>query len=89
MPVPLDRYLDRTELEKRLYRDVADRLGPAIDAARISLVDDFCDGLFEVDATGEILASVGAERSIDRALNELYELQLNLEQRASINQATK
>jgi hypothetical protein len=79
MPVPLDHF----ELEQRLCRDVAYRLGQAIDAARISLVDSFCpDGAFEVDAVGEVIASVGAERAIDRALSELYELLFNLERRS-------
>jgi hypothetical protein len=58
---------------------LADRLDQAITDARIALMDAFVpDGNFEVDAEGEVIASVNAERAIDRALSELYELQQSL-----------
>jgi hypothetical protein len=84
MPVPLERYLDRAELKQRLCRDVADCLSEAIDAAQAALVDAFCpDGAFDVDVSGEVIASVNAERMIDEALEPLWSLQTELERRGN------
>ena len=76
MSVPLDRYLDRNELERRVNRDVADRLGELTDAAKGMLVDAFCgDAAFDVDASGEPIIAANAEKAIDRALAPLWGLQ--------------
>ena len=75
MPIPLDRYIDRQELEKRLNRDLADRIGEAVDTAKITLVNAFCGDAFDVDASGEpVLIIINAERTIDNALSELWDL---------------
>jgi hypothetical protein len=79
MPVPLDQYFDRSDraaLERRLARDIADRLGEAVDAAKIKLIKDFGgDDAFDVDASGEPIVAVNAEKAIDRALSQLWGLQ--------------
>jgi hypothetical protein len=75
---PFDWYLDRAELERRIHRDAADRLSEAIDGARVALIDAFCGAPFETDAAGEVLVSIDAERSIDRALEPLWTLAAEL-----------
>jgi hypothetical protein len=76
MPVPLNHYLDPSELERRVNRDVADRLSEAIDSARLALVDAFCgDAVLDVDANGEPLIAANAEKAIDGALTPLCALQ--------------
>jgi hypothetical protein len=78
LPVPLDEYFDRSDraaLERRLNRDIAVRLGEAVNTAKIKLVEDFCDAAFDVDATGEPIIKANAERAIDNALAPLWQLQ--------------
>jgi hypothetical protein len=76
LPVPLDRYLDRNELERRVNRDLAHRLSEAVDAAKVRLTDAFCgDDAFDVDANGEPIITVAAERTIDDALSPRWSLQ--------------
>jgi len=76
MSIPLDRYLDREDLNRRLNRDAADRLGEAVDAAKVGLVDAFCgDAAFDLDANNEPVITATAERTIDDALAPLWALQ--------------
>ena len=50
MAVPHDRFLDREDLERRVNRDIADRIGELTNAAKIALVDTFCgDAAFDLD----------------------------------------
>lgn len=76
MPIPLDRYLDREELERRVNRDVANQLVEAIDSARLTLVNVFCgDAAFDLDANNEPVITATAEKVIDNALAPLWQLQ--------------
>jgi hypothetical protein len=81
VPLPLDRYIDRTELERRLNRDVAHRIGEAVDAAKVRLTDAFCGDAFDLDANGEPIITANAERTIDDALAPLWSLQDELERK--------
>jgi hypothetical protein len=79
MSVPLDRYLDGAERERRFIRDLANQLGEAIDNARIALADAFCgDAAFDLDANNEPVIVATAEKTIDRALSPLWRLQDDL-----------
>jgi hypothetical protein len=80
MSVPYDRYLDQRQLQARISRDIASRIGEATDAAKLALVESFC-GPFDIDANGEVLAPINAERIIDRALSGLWGLQFELERK--------
>ena len=72
MPVPLNHYLDPSELERRVNRDVADRLSEAIDSARLALVDAFCgDAVLDVDANGEPLIAANAEKASPRVTSSI------------------
>lgn len=75
MSIPLNQYFDREQLERRLNRDMADRIGELTDAAKVALVDTFCgDAAFDLDTNREPIILVGAERAIDNALGPLWTL---------------
>ena len=83
MPLPLDRYIAHEQFEKRLNRDLADRIGELTDAAKVTLVDAFCgDAAFDVDANNEPVITATAERTIDAALSPLWALQDELERKS-------
>jgi hypothetical protein len=83
MPITRERHLDDPD-QARIYREVASQLAEVIDAARTVLFDAFCpDGAFELDTDGEVIASVNAERVIDRAFDELEIFQLELHRKGA------
>ena len=88
MSIPLNQYFDREQLERRLNRDMADRIGELTDAAKVALVDTFCgDAAFDLDTNREPIILVGAERAIDNALGPLGPLQTNSVARAAADKS--
>jgi hypothetical protein len=81
MPVPLDQYIDPAALERRISRDLAHRIGEAVDAAKIALTDAFCGDAFDVDVNGEPVLRANAEAVIDNALSPIWTLQDELERK--------
>jgi hypothetical protein len=76
MPVPLGQYIDHEQLQRRLNRDLADRLSEALTSAQLALVEAFGGHFaFDLDVNNQPVIPANAEQVIDTALSPLWSLQ--------------